>query len=85
MSVWKGGIFVKEKSKVKEIDRQMAIKGHTISSLAKATGLSKLTVREVLCCERFPSAKTSKQIAKERRLPFAQGGRDCAIEPAGAA
>lgn len=56
---------MKEKSKVKEIDRQMAIKGHTISSLAKATGLSKLTVREVLCCERFPSAKTSKQIAKE--------------------
>lgn len=55
---------MKEKSKVKEIDRQIAIKGHTIASLAKETGLTKLTVREVLCCERFPSAKTSKLLAK---------------------
>lgn len=55
---------MKGKSKIREIDRQMAVKGHTIASLAKVTGLSKLTVREVIACERFPSAKTSKLIAE---------------------
>ena len=55
---------MKGKSKIREIDRQMAVKGHTIASLAKETGLAKLTVREVINCERFPSAKTSALIAK---------------------
>lgn len=51
------------KNRIRKIDRQMAIKGHTIASLAEKTGLSTLTVREVLYCERMPSAKTSKLIA----------------------
>lgn len=55
---------MEEKSRIKKIDRQMAIKGHTIASLAQKTGLSKLTIREVLYCERFPSAKTSLLIAE---------------------
>lgn len=54
---------MEEKGRIKKIDRQMVIKGHTIASLAKTTGLSTLTVREVLYCERFPSAKTSKLMA----------------------
>lgn len=51
------------KIKVRKIERQMYIKGYTVASLAEKTGLSKLTIGEVLSCKRRPSPTTSELIA----------------------
>ena len=55
---------MKGKSKIRKFERQMVVKGHTIVSIAKETGLSTLTVSEVLNGERMPSPKTSMLIAE---------------------
>lgn len=54
---------MKGKGKIRKFERQMVVKGHTIVSVAKETGLSTLTVSEVLNAVRMPSPKTSKLIA----------------------
>lgn len=55
---------MKGKIKIRKIERQMFIKGFTVVSLAEKTGLSKLTISEVLFGKRRPSPETSELIAE---------------------
>ena len=50
--------------KVQVIDRQMFVKGYTLESLVKKTGLSRMTVIKVLSARCRPSQTTSKLLAE---------------------
>lgn len=50
--------------KVQVIDRQMFVKGYTLESLVKKTGLSRMTVIKVLYARCRPSQTTSKLLAE---------------------
>lgn len=50
--------------KVQVIDRQMFVKGFTLESLVKKTGLSRMTVIKVLYARCRPSQTTSKLLAE---------------------
>lgn len=62
---------MERKSKVQVIDRQMFVLGYNIESLAKKTGLSRMTVIKVLYARCRPSQTTSKLLAEALNLDAA--------------
>lgn len=54
---------MKEKVRIKKVERQMFLKGYTASSLAERTGLSKVTISNILLGKQLPSPESSQLIA----------------------
>lgn len=57
-----------KRTKIHKLEKQMVVKGFTVTSLAEETGLSTLTIREILYCKRLPSPKTSSLIAMALKM-----------------
>ena len=52
------------KTRIKEIERQMFIKGFSAASLAEKTGVSKLTISNILLGKQLPLPETSELLAR---------------------
>ena len=56
------------KTRIKEIERQMFILGFTAASLAETTGVSKLTISNILLGKQLPLPETSELLAKALKM-----------------
>lgn len=55
---------MEERIRIRKVERQMFVLGMTASSLAEKTGLSKVTISNILLGKQLPSPESSMLIAE---------------------